>query len=177
MFSSVNRLDMPAGEVLSQAHSGRSANITPVSTDCFSCTLSKSVTLTSFVYAFYSNWFFKIELNIIGFFARMPSSDQQATELLQGLKNNFSAWELEYRDEQQLVMADKLGATKQWFMVKQINSSQTILYFGSAIMPRVKPDGTQAKPPVIFKLLGGFHQWYSKALLSAAVKKLMGNLK
>lgn len=118
MFSSVTMNDMPDGEVLSQPHDGRTANIIPASTDCFSFTLSKTVTLTSYVYAFYTNWFFKIELNMLRIFARMPSSDQHASELLEGLKNDFSAWELEYRDDKQIVMADKLGVTKQWFMVE-----------------------------------------------------------
>ena len=170
-YSSIVHTDMPVGEELSTPRKGVRGIREPASVDCFTYSISRVVSLEAFVAAFYTNPFFRIELIILGLFG-YPSKPQDVPALFAGQRQDYAAWTLEYRDDRQIVMADKLGATKHFLMVNVIDETNTQLHFGSAVMPRINKDGSERPPSFYFKLLEGFHVFYSKALLTAAVVRL-----
>ena len=129
-----------------------------VYTDCFSTDVPADVSLGEFVEAFYTTWLFKLERFILRVAASKPSTDDQVRALTAGTLDTFAAWNVEDREEHQLLMRDFQGNTRSWFMV-----APGKLYFGSAVVPIERP---------AFKWLIGVHRLYSRALLSVARSRL-----
>ncbi len=140
-------------------------------TDCFSVNINKKVMLVDYIDAFYTSPLFKIERLILALIGK-PSSDRKAEQLAKSEIEHFAAWYVEDRDDNQILLCDFTERTRSWLMVDNIeDSNQTLLYFGSAVV--YKQQQTIVKPSIRFSLLSHFHIFYSKALLSAAYKKLM----
>ena len=141
-------------------------------TDCYSTEIAVRVTQADFVEAFYTTWVFKLERTILKWAVAKPSTDAQATLLAQGGLDAFSAWTVEDRREDQLLLCDLHGRTRSWLMTAADESSNgTHLYFGSAVVP-AKGSEAGADIGAGFRVLLGFHKMYSKTLLKAAVKRL-----
>jgi hypothetical protein len=144
--------------------------------DCFSIQLNQAVSLQQFVHAFYTTPLFRMERTILGMIGR-SSSDEQALSLSQGSADSFAAWSVEARSADQLLMCDFRERTRSWFMVadsERISKPGTQLFFGSAVVPSDRGRARKSNMGQGFKLLLGFHRWYSKALLesaSAALKR------
>ena len=136
-------------------------------TDCYCITIDKRVSHSEFVLAFYTTWLFKIERVILKLVSR-PSTDVDARRLVARQQENFAAWTVEARDDNQLLMCDYRGRTRSWFMTAP-DGDDTRLFFGSAVVPATanKPDNGTG-----FSLLLAFHKLYSRALLSATRSKL-----
>lgn len=138
--------------------------------DCFSANTSAKVSLENYVAAFYTTWLFKLErlvLRIAGY----PSADHEARALVQDERQEFAAWKLEARAENQILMRDVTGATCSWLMV-QPQESGTRLYFGSGVRARKqRADGSQ-RLPLGYRALIGLHVLYSRALLAATLYRL-----
>jgi hypothetical protein len=165
---SINACSLPADALLAKyAHAGSY-------TDCFSTEVLGQVSQAEYVEAFYTGGIFKIERHLLRWFLSKPSTDSEATQLATGGLNTFSAWRVEGRTANQLLMRDLAGRTRSWLMVAPLSpasQSRTRLYFGSAVVPVTHESG-QASMGFIFKALLGFHKLYSRVLLNSATSRL-----
>lgn len=141
-------------------------------TDCYSLYYSKTISMEAFVEAFYTGRAFKLERWLIATFTGHRSSQEQLNDLLSGRSNGFSAWTLEDRSENQLLMCDFQKRTRSWFMVEP-EGDGTRLYFGSAVVPARYWNSIAEKfASLVFKILMPFHWAYSRILLGGAVRNL-----
>jgi hypothetical protein len=70
-------------------------------------------------------------------------------------------------------LRDFLGNTRSWLMVEpRQDGGVTRLYFGSAVVPRTDRRTGQRRLKRRFRVLLGFHERYSRALLAAARARL-----
>lgn len=140
-------------------------------TDCYSVHVPFSVSHRALVFCFYTSWLFKLERFLLGVLAARPANDADAQALACGEAETFSAWVVEARAENQLLLSDFRHRTRSWLMV-QAMGSETILYFGSAVVPVENPlTGERGMGP-LFRALTGFHRLYSVLLLRAAARRL-----
>jgi hypothetical protein len=139
--------------------------------DCYSTLVPQQVPLERYVASFYTTWLFKLERWILQL-ASKPSTDAGAEHLARGATDSFAAWSVENRDPSQILLCDYTGRTRSWLKVDALGES-TRLYFGSAVVPREKPDGSGARLGFPFDLLLDFHRAYSVALLHAARARVM----
>jgi hypothetical protein len=136
-------------------------------TDCYITEISREISHAQYVYAFYTSFVFKLERSILKWTVSKPSTDIQAGQLAKGSTDEFAAWTVEARTENQLLLSDYLGRTKSWLMVMPLEK-RTCLYFGTAIVPRVHAEAGLSTIGTGFHALLGFHKIYSIALLWAA---------
>ena len=156
-------------------------NINGCHTDCYTTDIKFEVSFEEFVKAFYSTSLFKLERFILKWTVAKPSTDNQLDELLNSDSNQFAAWTVEKRAENQLLMCDFQQRTRSWFMVtskSKSNASITQLYFGSAVVPKQSQVSKHGKPQLgfLFTALLGFHKLYSILLLLSAKKKLLSSV-
>lgn len=145
--------------------------------DCYVGEVGVVVSQADFVEAFYTTALFKVERVMLKWFAGHPSTDRGARDLAAGTTDRFAAWRVEARADDQLLLADFTGRTRSWLMAMPAGSSATpsgtLLYFGSAVIPRGDrgPDGQRMG--LAFHALLGFHSLYSRLLLSAARSRVL----
>ena len=133
------------------------------------------ISLSIYVFAFYTTALFKIEQLILAHIAQRPSNDNQAKELADGARNEFAAWRVEDRNENELLMCDMSGRTRSWLMVHHLgveDNKRTQLYFGSAVVPKMDQKNGKSSLGFLFNALLGFHKIYSILLLYLAKQKL-----
>jgi hypothetical protein len=140
-------------------------------TDCWSADVSRAVSQAEYVETFYTGALFKIERRLLAWAVSTPSTDAQARALASGALSRFSAWKVEDRSAEQLLMCDLSGRTRSWLMVAPQPAS-TRLYFGSAVVPVRDQASGRSSLGFSFKALLGFHELYSRLLLRAACKRL-----
>lgn len=166
MFKSMKVETLPPNALLARYEKTNKAH-----TDCFSTIINHKINLSDYIQAFYTTRLFKIERLILTLIGK-PSNDNKAKELAENDQNDFAAWTVEDRNNNQILLCDFMGKTRSWLMVEAIENDQhTKLYFGSAVVFGSK-DLSESKPSSGFSLLSRFHVLYSKALLSAARRKL-----
>lgn len=85
-------------------------------TDCYRASLTRRVSLAEFVEAFYTGRLFKIERLILAVILSKASSDEQAKQLAKAETEHFSAWRVESRTDNQLLLCDVFGHTRSWLM-------------------------------------------------------------
>jgi hypothetical protein len=144
-------------------------------TDCYCAQVDRAVSHAEYVEAFYTGTVFKVERRLLAWFASKPSTDLQARDLAQGTSDAFSAWTVEGRADDQILMCDVAGRTRSWLMVAPAPSGGrpcTQLYFGSAVVPSRRGTSGEPKMGALFRLLLGFHTVYSRVLLDAARSRL-----
>lgn len=144
-------------------------------TDCYVCDVAYSIDPRDFVFAFYTTWLFKVERTILRLVLRRVSSDEQARAMADGSLEHFSAWRVEGRRENEILLCDFRGATRSWLMCSVSASKKpasTTLYFGSAIVPVTDQRSGRARLGWTFRLMLGFHKLYSRALLACARSRL-----
>lgn len=143
--------------------------------DCFTIDVAGEISLQRYVEAFYTSWLFKVERLLLRWLVAKPSTDQQAEQLAAGMENNFAAWTVEGRLQDQLLLCDYQGRTRSWLMVEPISlapGDYSRLYFGSGVVSvRDKKTGFPVMP-LTFRLMLGFHRYYSRALLRSAAANL-----
>lgn len=150
-----------------------------VYTDCYRTEVTGTITHAQFVTAFYTTKLFKLERLILKWAVSKPCSDQEAMQLANGEIDQFAAWYVEERGEDQLLLCDFTNRTRSWLMVAPVDNdptSKTFLYFGSAVTTRQARGNDSAS--FGFSLLIGFHQIYSVLLLFSArlrVRKISPN--
>jgi hypothetical protein len=144
-------------------------------TDSYKTDISGTVTHAQYVHAFYTTAIFKLERSILKWAVSRPSSDAQAAQLADGNTDTFSAWTVETRCKNQLLMCDFQGRTRSWLMIEPVEGEdgiKTRLYFGSAVLPmKNNKTGKTSLGPVFHALLG-FHKIYSVVLLYSAKTRL-----
>lgn len=170
MTHSVHPAELPADALLQSCRAAGSY------ADCYVCDVEGAVSHAAFVEAFYTTRLFKLERFILRWLARRPATDADARRLAEGTAHGYSAWRVEGRAADQLLLADFTGRTKSWLMVAPVTGSdtgpQTRLYFGSAVVPG-RRNGADEKPAMgfAFHALLGFHRLYSRLLLTAAAAR------
>ncbi len=138
--------------------------------DAYALQFPRAVTLAEFVEAFYTTRLFKVERALLGLFGK-PSSDVMARAVARGEGQRLAVWTVEAREGDELLMHEDSGATRSWFKV-EASVGSTTLWFGSAVVPRRRKPGGEARLGWIFHALLGFHRLYSRALLAAAARRL-----
>ena len=167
--------DVRAVELPSHALLATYAAMEGCFTDCYVADVPTDVGLARFVEAFYTTPLFKLERIILKLAVSRPSTDDEARRLASGQLESFSAWNVEARTQDQLLMADRQERTRSWFMVASMPDSggaRTRLYFGSAVLPVKNQDTGALEMSSGFKALLGFHKIYARALLSSSTRGL-----
>jgi hypothetical protein len=145
----LNRYDVPGGYV-----------------DCFTCDVARSVDLPQLIGAFYQSRAFRPERWLLGAVLGKKADNEDVARLARGEAEQFSAWSVEARSADQIMLCDFQGKTRSWLMVMPIEQG-TRLHFGSAVVPaRSRTDR------IAFAALTGFHRWYSRTLLRSALRGL-----
>lgn len=139
-------------------------------TDCYSVDIKSQVTFEDYLSAFYCSWLFKVERWILSWAIKRPSDDQQVKDVAASTRQQFAAWDVEARSENQLLMCDLHHRTRSWFMTEN-TAEGTRLFFGSAVVKQASNNG-KSKMGFVFNALSGFHALYSRALLQAAKARL-----
>lgn len=135
-------------------------------TDCYAADVAGSVDLAAFISAFYNSRAFRPERWLLGWAVKRPATAGDVAQLACGKSQRFSAWTVEARTDDQLLLRDFQGRTRSWLMVKPV-AGATRLHFGSAVVP-----GRTGGDRIVFRALLGFHRLYSRILLGSAVKAL-----
>ena len=128
--------------------------------------------VAEYVEAFYTTAVFKLERSILRIAVSRPSTDAEARQLARGERADFAAWTVEARSPDQLLMADIGGRTRSWLMVAPSGTGETLLYFGSAVVPVRDRKTDRASLGPVFSALLGFHKLYSRVLLRSARSSL-----
>ena len=140
--------------------------------DCYTAEVARPVPHGSFIEAFYRGGLMRLERRLIGLVLSRPSTDAQVRELAAGQTREFSAWRVEHRTPNQLLMRDVGGRTRSWLMTVPEGANGTRLYFGSAVVPSVDRATGKSRMGFGFHALLGFHKLYSRLLLGAALARL-----
>lgn len=145
-------------------------------TDCYTAEVSGAVTLERLISAFYSSLVFRPERLLIGLIipARRAGASEVAA-LAQGRSGRFSAWTVEARGADQILLCDFQQRTRSWLMVAAgASPATTRLYFGSAVVQTGKSGPGRWSEVAVFNGLLWFHRLYSRVLLAGAVRGLRG---
>ena len=144
-------------------------------TDCYATNVAPGISLVDFIRAFYTSVPFKVERTILNWAVSKPSTDEEAGLLAEAKVDRFAAWNVEARQNDQILLADFRGQTRSWLMCERRVSSgveSTRLYFGSAIVPHGPGGSGESRIGRIYSLLMPFHKLYSQVLLSSAKSRL-----
>lgn len=143
-------------------------------TDCYATCVDGAVSLERFVAAFYSSPEFRPERVLIGLL--MPDRRAGAAEvaaIASGNSTGFSAWTVEARSEDQILLCDFQRRTRSWLMVRPAaGADSTRLYFGSAVVRIGRSAPSRWGEVAAFNGLLWFHKLYSRALLNGAARRL-----
>jgi hypothetical protein len=166
---SIRSRPLPAGSLLARYAA------TGAYTDCYTADVSGSISQAQYIEAFYTGGLFRIERHLLGLFVSRPSTDAQVRALARGSTASFSAWRVEDRCDDQLLLCDVAGRTRSWLMASplpQEGTTGTRLHFGSAVVPAEDRASGRRRMGPVFSLLLGFHRLYSRALLRSAAVRL-----
>ncbi len=178
-YPSIESSPLPDESFLKRFDSGPSDGGATAYIDCFACEITDSVTFEHYVHMFYTTPVFKLERSLLNILGGYASSDQDARQLAAGEVERFSAWHVEDRGENQLLLSDVSGRTRSWLMVdpaQKRGENVTRLLFGSAVLPIHNRKTGRYALGIVFHALLGFHRLYSRILLGAARKKLRKQL-
>lgn len=156
----ITQIPLPETALLSR-YAGRLGH----HTDCFETNVNTPVSIGHFVEAFFNSPILRLERKLLSLF--LPSSnDAQVHALAYGGGDTLSGWEVEDRNDQQLLLTVMGGGIRTWLMVEDANGT-TRLLFGSAVIPR---NAESAEPKIGWPItaLMGFHKLYSRIVLAAA---------
>jgi hypothetical protein len=134
--------------------------------DCYIAEVPRAVDLGQLITAFYTSPAFRPERWLLGALLGKRADNGDVARLAAGETDRFSAWAVEARGDDQILLCDFQGRTRSWLMVQPIVGG-TRLHFGSAVVPQKR-----RADRLVFSALLGFHRWYSRALLKGAVKRL-----
>jgi len=148
-------------------------------TDCYKTDIPGVVTYAEYVRAFYTTPLFKLERSALKWMLAKPSSDADVNLLAEGKVDVFSAWDVEKRGKNQILMCDYQKRTRSWLMVELVEGKDgtlTRLYFGSAVVPVKNIKTGRLSLGAGFYALLWFHKIYSVALLHFARSRLTKRL-
>ena len=105
----------------------------------------------------------------------IPTIDEHAKQLSLGNADSFSAWTVETRLDNEILLREPRSRKASWFMVRhdvEFSGNGIELLFGSVVFPK----NDQKALGVLFHSISSFHTYYSFALLRSAHNCLRGNL-
>jgi hypothetical protein len=164
-MTAVREMELPDGALLA-----RYRDLAGCYTDCFAVDVAGEVELAQFVAAFYTTWLFKLERLVLAVAAGRPSTDAQAMALARGGREHFAVWDVEGRQQGQILLCDMAGSTRSWLMAQPCEDG-TRLYFGSAVVAR-RVKGSEAELGWGFRALLPLHRIYAVSLLRAAARRV-----
>ncbi|MFT6876753.1 MAG: hypothetical protein ACI9XK_004894 [Granulosicoccus sp.] len=167
----VNPTEVPDDSLLAQYRIESTGKVANNYCDCYSIVVNRKIDLDEFVYAFYTSTIFRFERKILAIVLGIPSTDENAKQLSLGQADCFSAWTVETRLDNEILLWVRKSRTGSWFMVRENEepvAGGTELLFGSVVLPGKDQKGFG----ILFHSLMGFHKLYSKALLYSAKKRL-----
>ncbi len=171
-MSAVRPCEVPMTSLLSIYNDGDSY------ADCYVVEVPRAVTQEAFVEAFYTSPLFRVERAILRYVTSKPASDADARQLAAGKATEFSAWRVEGQTTSELLLADFSGRTRSWLRTAPVSGStkavSTLLYFGSAVLPRRSHGARKPNMGWLFHALLGFHRLYSRMLLASASRRVGG---
>ena len=168
-MASIEFCDLPEASLLSRYRDDGAY------TDCYVTEIDRAVSLSQFVEAFYTTRLFKLERTILKWAVSKPSTDEGARLLAEAENDRFAAWDVEARQDDQIMLCDYRGRTRSWLMCESVSGTGragTRLFFGSAFVPIRKKGPDIKRLGVLFYTLVPFHRLYSRVLLSSAVSRL-----
>ncbi|MEM7543190.1 MAG: hypothetical protein AAF384_16625 [Pseudomonadota bacterium] len=139
--------------------------------DCYRTQVPGSVSLARLITSFYTSPLFKLERSAL-YVLSLGASDADVHALANGDIDRFSAWTVEAREPDQLLLSDVRARTRSWLKVDALDNSATALFFGSAVLAQVDREDIG----IIASSLLGFHVMYSHALLNAARQRLLSGV-
>lgn len=140
-------------------------------TDCYTAEVAGAVPLAAFVAAFYNSPAFRPERILIGLLLGRRAGPGEVAALAEGRTGQFSAWTVEAREADQLLLRDYQHRTRSWLMVAPGSAPGTTrLHFGSAVTGAGRSAAARRFESVAFGSLLWFHALYSRALLWAAAR-------
>jgi hypothetical protein len=131
--------------------------------DCYVAQVPRNVNLGQLISAFYNSSAFRPERWLLGAVLGKKAGSNDVAQLAAGQTTHFSAWSVEARRDDEILLCDYQGRTRSWLKVLAIEGG-TRLHFGSAVVPAKSMPERQA-----FSFLMGFHRLYSRLLLGSAV--------
>jgi hypothetical protein len=134
--------------------------------DCYVAEVPRNVDLGQLISAFYTSRAFRPERWLLGVLLGKKAGDADVAQLASGQTARFSAWTVEDRRDDEILLCDFQSRTRSWLKVQPVVGGSR-LHFGSAVVPQQR-----RADRVLFSALLGFHRWYSRALLRGAVRKL-----
>ncbi|MEM6939153.1 MAG: hypothetical protein AAF943_03575 [Pseudomonadota bacterium] len=134
-------------------------------TDCYEVMHPLQTDLPRFITAFYTTWLFRLERSVLAALLRHRITDAQVAALADG-STQFAAWEVEARDQGQILLRDISDQTRSWLAVAPKEGGVTRLLFGSALLAR------NGRLPPLARVSIPAHRVYAKALLRLAERKL-----
>lgn len=160
MNPAVAEADLPTGALL-ERYRTEGGHV-----DCYVAEVPRAVDLGAFITAFYTSHAFRPERWLLGALLGKMATDSDVAQLAAGQTTRFSAWSVEDRRGDEILLCDYQARTRSWLKVLPIDGG-TRLHFGSAVVPQKR-----GADRLVFSALLGFHRWYSRALLRGAMKRL-----
>lgn len=144
-------------------------------TDCFWTDVSGQVTLNDLISTFFNTPVLRLERKILGIFGSRPSTNNDVVGLASGSSDTLAIWEVEARDDNQLLLAVGNGPIRTWLMASQAGTNENVsrIYFGSAVLPMAFSPSGEPKMSRTFHMLLGFHKLYSCLLLWSTKRRLL----
>lgn len=142
-------------------------------TDCYAAEVAGEVTLQAYLSAFYNSWAFRPERVLLSRLLGMHAGAPEVAALAAGRAERFSAWGVEARTADQILLCDYQHRTRSWLMVAPGSQPGTTrLHFGSAVVRGGQTRAARLGEAALFNGLLWFHALYSRVLLSAAASRL-----
>lgn len=140
-------------------------------TDCYTIEVTGDVSLGRFISAFYNSPAFRPERVLLGLLLGRKANAADVAALADDSSEHFSAWTVEARDADQLLLCDFQHRTRSWLMVAPGSAPGTTrLHFGSAVTRTGKTRAARLGEGLVFNCLLWFHALYSRALLWSAAR-------
>lgn len=163
-MGTITRCELPDGALL-RSYAAKGAY-----TDCFATEVAVRASFASYVEAFYTSAAFRPERLVLALIGK-ASNDADVRRLAYDGAQTFSAWSVEARTADQLLLCDFLKRTRSWLMTER-SERGTRLYFGTAVVP-VGLGAGSGKLGFPFDALVPFHQVYARVLLGGARGRLL----
>lgn len=160
MNGAVTEADLPSGALL-ERYRTEGGHV-----DCYIAEVPRPVDLGQLITAFYTSGAFRPERWLLGALLGKRADEADVAQLAAGQTDRFSAWTVEVRSDNEILLCDFQGRTRSWLMVVPI-AGGTRLHFGSAVVAQKR-----GADRLMFRALLGFHRLYSRVLLKGAVSNL-----
>lgn len=145
-------------------------------TDCYTAEVAGEVSLSALIAAFYNSPAFRPERVLLGVLLGMKAGAADVAALAEGRTERFSAWTVEAREADQILLCDFQHRTRSWLMVAPGSAPGTTrLHFGSAVTRTGRTLAARLGEELVFTGLLWFHALYSRVLLGAAARRLQSS--